>query len=214
MWRESNCFAESSSNTVNCNDKAMLDCNLGHDVSQCVLRSLACNHVPDCQNGWDESVEICGCPPHEFQCNSSHCIDLVRRCDVTEDCQDGSDELDCETFACPKTHFKCANHKCVPRDKHCDFENDCGDNSDESDNCEPRQCYMTEFQCDNKECAQTSSLCDGVQNCKDGSDENETNCVSEELYIKLFFQETSRSLVLSGANGSTLDPDETRSAGS
>ncbi|RUS77961.1 hypothetical protein EGW08_014270, partial [Elysia chlorotica] len=88
-------LAQAINRPEDCKGDSMLDCGLGGDVSQCVPRSLACNQVPDCQNGWDESVQICGCPPHEFACNSSHCIDLVRRCDLTQDCLDGSDELDC-----------------------------------------------------------------------------------------------------------------------
>lgn len=44
---------------------------------------------------------ITGCLSTEFQCNSTTCIDLIRRCDRTEDCSDGLDEKDCSKSPSP-----------------------------------------------------------------------------------------------------------------
>ncbi|XP_005103708.2 G-protein coupled receptor GRL101 [Aplysia californica] len=62
---------------------------------QCIAREKVCDAVWDCEGGKDETVEVCGCLPHEFQCNASVCIDAVRRCDRLDDCEDGSDEDNC-----------------------------------------------------------------------------------------------------------------------
>lgn len=45
-------------------------------------------------------VLFSGCLEGEFQCNQTVCIDILRRCDRTIDCDDGRDEEDCGTFVC------------------------------------------------------------------------------------------------------------------
>ncbi|XP_025091011.1 G-protein coupled receptor GRL101-like [Pomacea canaliculata] len=144
-------------------------------MQECIDPKFLCNGVSECLNGRDESVEQCGCLPNEFQCNRSHCIDVIKRCDLTDDCQDGSDERNCETYLCPLTHVKCTNHFCVPRDLMCDYVDDCGDNSDEAQ-CEPRECAQTEFRCNNSECVSMNYICDGQPDCKDHSDELPESC--------------------------------------
>ncbi|KAK7483115.1 hypothetical protein BaRGS_00025611, partial [Batillaria attramentaria] len=116
-----------------------------------------------------------GCLPNEFQCNNTHCIDIIKRCDLKDDCEAGNDEENCETFPCPPTHLKCENHFCVPKDLACDFVDDCTDNSDEKD-CKPRKCFDTEFQCANLECVTMTHICDGHFDCKDHSDELPESC--------------------------------------
>ncbi|XP_076437604.1 G-protein coupled receptor GRL101-like [Babylonia areolata] len=164
---------EGQKNHHDCRSDVSFKCDVS--MTQCIDARLTCNGVAECQNGRDESVEICGCLPNEFQCNKTHCIDVIKRCDLSPDCDDESDEESCETYQCPSTHIKCKNHFCVPRYSTCDFVDDCGDNSDE-ENCDPRECYPTEFQCDNAECIPMTYLCDGQQDCKDGSDELADSC--------------------------------------
>lgn len=38
---------------------------------------------------------ITACPPGQFQCDGSRCVDDRRRCDRRFDCGDRSDEVDC-----------------------------------------------------------------------------------------------------------------------
>ncbi|XP_075225702.1 G-protein coupled receptor GRL101-like [Lycorma delicatula] len=144
------------------------------DDRTCVSPNNVCNGIPECLNGKDESVAVCGCLPNEFRCSNS-CVDLVKRCDRHKDCEGGEDEQECNTYLCPVTHFKCTNHFCIPLDSFCDFKDDCGDNSDEI-MCERRKCWNPEFRCGNGECIRPGFLCDGHPECYDGSDESEETC--------------------------------------
>ena len=40
-------------------------------------------------------VKIEKCSPDQLACDSGKCIDLDLKCDGTDDCGDGSDEIDC-----------------------------------------------------------------------------------------------------------------------
>ncbi|CAH1772213.1 unnamed protein product [Owenia fusiformis] len=140
----------------------------------CLGPSKICNGVSECFSGVDEN---CGCLSNEFACNETYsatqCIDVIRRCDRKEDCNNGADELECDTYTCPTTHSKCGNHFCIPREAWCNFIDDCGDFSDES-KCDHRKCYSQEFTCSNGECIKSAFMCDNNTDCIDGSDE--INC--------------------------------------
>ncbi|KAH3712735.1 hypothetical protein DPMN_072490, partial [Dreissena polymorpha] len=164
--------AVSENLTYSCHGDAMFLCS--SEPIKCIPVGMKCNGVSECSNGADESVQNCGCLPNEFQCNSTSCIDSIKRCDRNQDCQNSEDEIGCETYTCPPTHSKCVNHYCIPLEYVCNHDDDCGDNSDEGNVCEYRECYYTEFACSNKLCIPEGKLCDGVANCKDGSDEE--NC--------------------------------------
>ncbi|XP_046351101.2 G-protein coupled receptor GRL101-like [Haliotis rufescens] len=156
-----------------CKFKGVFMCN---DIeTPCINRTLVCNGISECPNGEDESPLECGCLANEFQCNNSHCVDMIHRCDLNNDCEGGTDEEGCETYECPSTHFKCNNHFCIPKDKMCNFIDDCLDNSDEI-NCNRRECYATEFRCNNSECVPAAYLCDKQKDCLDGSDEDVLSC--------------------------------------
>lgn len=68
----------------------------------------------------------------EFRCaHGNRCINPEQVCDGQNDCQDRSDEMDCQrlTEGC---HRRCDNNtRCIPDTFLCDGEKDCADGSDE-----------------------------------------------------------------------------------
>ena len=91
-----------------------------------------------------------GCTSSEFQCNNGKCVPSSYKCDVDDDCGDGSDEKDCGG----SSYFNCENGQRIPAGYKCDKDDDCGDASDET-NCQTNSCTTAEFQCDNQNCVST-----------------------------------------------------------
>ena len=48
------------------------------------------------QNGANHILTLSDCHPNKFTCDSGHCIELEKKCDGIVDCEDSSDELNCE----------------------------------------------------------------------------------------------------------------------
>ena len=48
------------------------------------------------QNGANHILTLSDCHPNKFTCDSGHCIELEKKCDGIVDCEDDSDELNCE----------------------------------------------------------------------------------------------------------------------
>lgn len=42
------------------------------------------------------NFHLTACGEGDFQCTNGHCIPFSRRCDSIRDCQDGTDEKECE----------------------------------------------------------------------------------------------------------------------
>lgn len=136
------------------------------------------------------------CSDFEFTCKSDQrCIPLVWKCDLTEDCSDGSDERlnDC-VLSSPVFQAKCDSDeffhckyskKCIPKSWLCDEVFDCGligkfnllDTSDEgSPNC-TQKCSKNKLPCSNSVCLPIAKFCDGNYDCQD----DETHCSNSSL---------------------------------
>ncbi|EDV93370.1 GH19273 [Drosophila grimshawi] len=131
------------------------------------------------------------CYDGEFQCDNGQCISATLKCDLSKDCQDGSDEtfVQCHDLNC--TERRCAYGACFKRSKMCDGILDCWDGTDEHWlDCTPLEdsaytilrgnCLNEEqeqFECkESKECLPQSQLCDSVAQCRDKSDERKDFC--------------------------------------
>lgn len=124
------------------------------------------------------------CTEDEFQCLSGHCIPWKKRCNGFVDCDDKSDENQCQVeeipelttapTTCSAQQFRCSNGTCIPFSWKCDGYDDCRDGLDENF-CQNEYCYGPQFRCSNGVCIPHSWRCDRYTDCIDGSDEQ--HCV-------------------------------------
>ena len=126
----------------------------------------------------------------QFKCNDGmapknhasgpggHCLPLEYQCDCKADCNDGSDEFNCELAMF--TRHQCVGvDGCYDTDQQCNCWYDCPNGSDE------RDCYNACPKCDGGEMTYDSyHTCDCNMDCKDGADEE--NCNDGTLYAKRF----------------------------
>ena len=74
-----------------------------------------------------------------FQCNNSRCIEYKQVCDLTDDCGDMSDELNCANHMICEDTLNSTDHQFISLSQRCDGIYDCFDLSDECNiACEKR----------------------------------------------------------------------------
>ncbi|XP_066511705.1 very low-density lipoprotein receptor-like [Hoplias malabaricus] len=159
---------EDGSDEANCGDGS---CNISEfqcSNGQCVSISMQCDGHPDCRDRSDEkncsnwincnetncrgSPVQCG--QFQWQCVSrTACVPQSWLCDGTNDCNDHSDEANCEPQSCRPHQFQCESSGCVDPLLLCNGKADCPDASDEGGACWnqtctdqsqcPHDCYST-----------------------------------------------------------------------
>uniref|UniRef100_A0A8B9VCV0 EGF-like calcium-binding domain-containing protein n=1 Tax=Anas zonorhyncha TaxID=75864 RepID=A0A8B9VCV0_9AVES len=159
-------------------------CNSG----QCVLNRWQCDGDPDCENGSDESAELCHmrtCRVNEISCGpqSTQCILVSWKCDGQKDCnrdpdcKDGSDEINCPSRTCRPDQFRCEDGNCVHGSRQCSGVRDCLDGTDEANCNNVFQCSGPgKFKCRSGECIDINKECNQQRDCKDWGDEPLKEC--------------------------------------
>ena len=120
------------------------------------------------------------------------CLNQSQMCDHYVDCQDRSDEMDCNHLdnstsgqpqpLCPSNYFPCGylnstlGPLCVKQNKRCNGEQDCLNGADEQGcktMCPPHRttCLNGTEISTGLRCIVLERRCDGAQDCTDGSDE-------------------------------------------
>ncbi|XP_033169646.1 basement membrane-specific heparan sulfate proteoglycan core protein isoform X23 [Drosophila mauritiana] len=151
----------------------------------CISGYKRCNGIHDCADASDEynciydyedtydtdpnNNPLNECDILEFECDYSRCLPLEKKCDGYADCEDMSDELECQSYTdhCLESEFECDSY-CLPRDQLCNGNPNCLDGSDER-NC--TFCREDAYLCNTGECVADNQRCNGIADCADGSDE-------------------------------------------
>ncbi|XP_018616564.2 transmembrane protease serine 7 [Scleropages formosus] len=112
------------------------------------------------------------CPEGYFRCATGFCVELWRRCDGLDDCQDESDEV-----FCAKPFKNCESSSQAHPFYVCNGERDCPDGRDEANCTLETTCSDVRFKCQSGACIlKRNAKCDGVLDCTDRSDEADCAC--------------------------------------
>ncbi|KAJ6225332.1 hypothetical protein RDWZM_003877, partial [Blomia tropicalis] len=148
----------------------------------CIPESSLCDDDNDCGNWEDETncdvvnmnqndrtkaTHSCHFE-NEFQCHSGQCIPLNEHCNGEENCEDKSDEINCDQV-CENGQFRCNSGRCIESTDRCDGSADCDDNSDEQGCTNRAECASGNFRCRDGTCIGLPFVCNGFQcSCADG----------------------------------------------
>ena len=86
---------------------AMMEPMKDHHLNHPIGRKIWTINDPYCENDFPQNtLTLSACRfPHQFTCNSGHCIDMAHRCDLkTKQCLDGSDEEFCDWVFIPPSY--------------------------------------------------------------------------------------------------------------
>ncbi|CAL1592610.1 unnamed protein product [Knipowitschia caucasica] len=129
-------------------------------------------------HSWDQAIGaagLCG-SGLEFRCDDGWCVSRLEVCDGRPQCDDGSDERECDERVCKSGEFFCDDGHCVSVLFLCDGTDHCSDGSDERScpNC------TSGFRCAASGwCLSQQQLCDGQSDCEDARDEDPLLCASQ-----------------------------------
>ncbi|KAL9883895.1 terribly reduced optic lobes isoform 7-T9 [Glossina fuscipes fuscipes] len=181
----------------------------------CIADYKLCNGITDCLDGSDEincpinyddtnyedfdtdaDTTFTECELYEFECDYSKCIPNDKKCDGFADCDDDTDESDCQSYTvttvltpedCRDDQFFC-DDDCHSTSLRCNGHYDCLDRKDEQ-NCPLGYPFPTrpppifpcpQHTCSNGKCYSENERCDGTPQCDDGSDE--ANCCAADQF--------------------------------
>uniref|UniRef100_A0A672TQ22 MAM and LDL receptor class A domain containing 1 n=1 Tax=Strigops habroptila TaxID=2489341 RepID=A0A672TQ22_STRHB len=149
--------------------------------------------TPECVDGGSADPHPPTCNSDQFTCAYvQQCLPLAAKCNGTEDCMDGSDEMNCPmempilTFpgSCKQTEFLCPSKGCIPSLLKCDGVSDCYLNEDEV-GCPIKDCFNGSLLCaSTNQCIAISQRCDGIVDCIDFSPDESSCSVCPEEYCR------------------------------